>query len=206
MELEKRCVNKEIRTITDDNGDKYVEGYALVFNSLSDDLGGFREMILPEAINEEFIRGSDIFCYINHNENNGILARSRYGVGSLKLSIDDRGLKYRFKLGKSYHHQQLAEYLERGEIIASSFAFTVQKDEWEKDGDTYIRKIYRFDKIYDVSPVFESAYKATEVALRSKDKLKELQEKEARAKEQQEREQRELNQYFVELKNKYSYD
>ncbi len=205
MEVEKRYLTDGI-TLAEESGDQYIEGYALIFNSLSNDLGGFREVILPEALNEEIIKGSDIYCFINHNESSGVLARSRYGVGSLSLQVDEKGLKYRFKLGKSYHHQQLAEYLERGEITASSFAFTVLEDEWVNEDGAYIRKIKKFEKLYDVSPVFEPAYSETEVSLRSLNKFKELKKKEEELRKLEKQKEEELEKYYSNLKNKYSYD
>ena len=73
-----------------------VEGYALVFGKQSRDLGGFTEVIEPTAL-EGILEKSDILCLLNHNEDRGILARSKYGTGSLELTIDDTGLKYRFQ-------------------------------------------------------------------------------------------------------------
>ena len=73
-----------------------VEGYALVFGKQSRDLGGFTEVIEPTAL-EGILEKSDILCLLNHNEDRGILARSKYGTGSLELTIDDTGLKYRFE-------------------------------------------------------------------------------------------------------------
>lgn len=195
----------EIRAVDDESGEKWIEGYAIIFNSLSQNLGGFYEIVNPVAIDNDVLKASDIYAYINHNENSGVLARSRYGVGSLQLSIDDKGLKYRFRLGKSYHHQQLLEYIERGEVIGSSFAFTVEDEVWERrpDGD-YLRTILKFRRIYDISPVFEPAYLSTDVvvAQRSLDKLDSLKEQEKKA----EQEKEELKNYFENLKNTYKYD
>jgi len=61
-----------------------VEGYALVFNKESRDLGGFTEVIEPEAI-EGILDKSDILCLLNHNEERGVLARSKFGNGSLQF-------------------------------------------------------------------------------------------------------------------------
>ncbi len=200
METEKRYITSEMRLLSNEDGSRYVEGYALKFNELSQNLGGFYEQILPEAIDNEIINNSDIYCYINHNEYNGVLARSRFGNGSLQLTVDEVGLKYRFKIGKSSQHQQLVEYIERGEIFASSFAFTVNSDDWTKlDDGNYLRRIKKFERIYDVSPVFEPAYPATEVALR---KLNELTENEKNVLMIK----KELENYYNELKNKYKYD
>ena len=75
---------------------RIVEGYAIVFNSESRDLGGFTEVIEPTAL-EGVLQQSDILCLLNHNEDRGILARSKYGAGSLKLEVDSTGLKYSFE-------------------------------------------------------------------------------------------------------------
>ena len=64
--------------------DRTVEGYALVFNSESKDLGGFTEVIEPSALNGVLER-SDVFCLLDHNKDRGVLGRSRYGSGSLTL-------------------------------------------------------------------------------------------------------------------------
>lgn len=200
METEKRYITNEMRLLSNEDGSRYVEGYALKFNELSQNLGGFYEQISPEAIDNEIINNSDIYCYINHNEYNGVLARSRFGKGSLELTVDEVGLKYRFKIGKSSQHKQLVEYIKRGEIFASSFAFTVNSDDWTKlDDGNYLRRIKKFEKIYDVSPVFEPAYPATSVALR---KLNELTENEKNVLMIK----KELENYYNELKNKYKYD
>ena len=60
---------------------------------------------------------------------------------------------------------ELLEYLKRGDLNQSSFAFTIAKDEgaerwYKKDGVIY-RDIYKIDKLFDVSPVFQPAYNAT---------------------------------------------
>ena len=61
---------------------RMVEGYAIVFDSESRDLGGFVEKIEPSAL-DGVLEKSDILCLLNHNEDKGILARSNKGVGSL---------------------------------------------------------------------------------------------------------------------------
>jgi HK97 family phage prohead protease len=150
-----------------------VEGYAAVFDEVSVQIMGFREIIRRGAITEAVISSSDVFALIDHDHSRGILARRRNGKGSLELSLDERGLKYRFTLPNSPVGQELRSYLERGEITASSFAFTVTKDEWAKNGDgTYTRSVLEIDRLYDVSPVFIAAYENTEVAMRSIERMK----------------------------------
>jgi phage head maturation protease len=49
-----------------------------------------------------------------------------------------------------------------------SFGFITKRDLWRQEGDTQIRELHQVD-LYDVSPVTYPAYKATEIALRSRD-------------------------------------
>lgn len=150
-----------------------VEGYALVFNSQSEDLG-FYETISPEAITEETIRKSDVMCLLDHDKNRGILARSRYGKGSLKLSVDDKGLKYEFDAPHTSLGDELLEMLRRGDINQSSFAFSIAEggDRWEKKDNNYYRTITKIERLYDVSPVYTPAYSSTSVGCRNFDDFK----------------------------------
>lgn len=169
----KKDTNKEIRYFNEiraneDSESRKVEGYAIVFNSQSEDLG-FIETIEPSAITDEVIAKSDVFALMNHDDKRGILARSRRGKGSLKLTIDDRGLKYEFNAPKTTLGDELLEMLRRNDITSSSFAFTVAEhgDTWEKRDGRYYRTIKKIDRLYDVSPVYCPAYSETSVACRS---------------------------------------
>lgn len=173
----KKQNEKEIRNIGDitsaDNESRKVEGYALVFNTESEDLG-FYETISTEAITEETIKKSDVMCLLDHSKNRGILARSRYGKGSLKLSIDEKGLKYEFDAPKTALGDELLEMLRRGDINQSSFAFSVAEggDKWEKRDNKYHRTITKIERLYDVSPVYQPAYLSTTVGCRNFDDFK----------------------------------
>lgn len=170
-EKEIRSFSLEWRRSEDDP--RRVEGVAAVFNSESEDLG-FRELIADGAIDDECIQRSDVFAYLNHDDSRGVLARSRKGKGSLRLWLDGEGLHYSFSAPKTALGDELLEYLERGDITASSFAFTVGDDHWEnRDGQVY-RTITKIDRLYDVSPVFEPAYQATSVAQRKAEDLSEV--------------------------------
>ena len=160
MEKEVRNYNLDVRALDESRS---VEGYALVFNSLSEDLGGFREQIDANAL-DGVLERSDVMALLNHDSSRGILARSRYGEGSLTLTVDEKGLRYNFEAPHSALGDEVLEYLRRGDINQSSFAFTVSSDSWEKQSDgSYLRTITGFDRLFDVSPVFTPAYAATSV-------------------------------------------
>ena len=119
---------KEIRNydggVKQEVASRNVTGYALVFNSESEDLGGFTEVIDKDAL-QGVIERSDILALLNHNEDKGVLARSTKGTGSLELTVDDLGLLYRFEAPHTALGDELIEGLRRGDIRASSFAFDV---------------------------------------------------------------------------------
>lgn len=140
-----------------------VSGYAVVFNSDSENIG-FIERIHPNAITEETINNSDVLAKFNHDDSK-VLARSNKGKGSLKLTVDTRGVAYEFESPKTALGDELLEYLTRGDITASSFAFTIPKEDgaekWSKRDGRIYRDIYKIDRLYDISPVFQPAYSET---------------------------------------------
>lgn len=177
-DVEEREAEQEQTTepeTNDEQDEHIIEGYAIVFNTLSEDLGGFREIIEPNAIDEELINNSDIYYLFNHNSESIPLARSKNGEGSLKLSIDDKGLKYSFNCLNSEFYQ----IVQRGDLDKSSFAFSLPDDgsgeKWEKSNEyNYIRRITKIEKLYDCSAVLVPAYSSTSVYARSNDNKKEV--------------------------------
>ena len=172
-EIEKRGGELQIEV-----SDRLVSGYAVVFDTWSNDLG-FYEKILKGAITEDTIKRSDVICKLNHDDQK-VLARSKYGEGSLILEVDDIGLKYTFESPRTQYGDELLEYLRRGDITGSSFAFTIEEDEFsyqwpfDKDADPVLcREVIKVDKLFDVSPVFSPAYEKTSVA--NKRKLEEVE-------------------------------
>ena len=173
---------KEIRlgdNATSTSESRHIEGYAIVFNSLSNDLGGFREIIEPTAIDDELIKNSDIVCLMNHDIKKGLLARSYHGRGSLKLDIDEHGLHYSFEAPKTALGDEVLEGIRRGDISKCSFAFVCGEDNWTKDENgEYIRHVKKIKNLYDVSLVYHPAYDETEVKAdtRGLDELKAQEE------------------------------
>lgn len=201
MNKEQRSITSEIR-LSNDSNNRLVEGYALLFNTESRDLGGFTEIIEPNSL-DGVIDKSDVFCVLNHQNERGILARSKKGSGSLILEVDETGLKYLFEAPNTALGDELLEYLKRGDITGSSFAFIVNEDKWENNDGKYLRRIKSFDLLFDVSPVFNPAYEETSVAKRSLDNILEEQRQAEEAKKaaEDEAKKEELNKYFENLRN-----
>ena len=186
-----------------------VEGVAVVFESWSEDLGGFREKIARGALDGVIAR-SDIFALLDHRRDRGILGRSKRGDQvSLQLEVREDGLHYSFEAPETALGDELLSCLERGEIDGSSFAFTVLEDQWERVGDEYQRTITKIDELYDVSPVYSPAYSQTTCDLRGLDALK-AQEKEAEeeraAAAKAEEERIAFGKYIADLKDEIKYE
>ena len=146
---------------------RMISGYAAVFDSDSEDLGGFTERIERGAF-AEAIKVSDVRALFNH-DNNMILART--ASGTLRIYEDERGLKYEFEAPNTTAGNDVLQMIKRGDINQSSFGFTVEQDSWAKrDGTTY-RTIKKVKRLYDVSPVTFPAYPEASVAVR---KLEEI--------------------------------
>ena len=172
--------NKEVRTfevqdleLRMDGETPMVVGYGAVFNSESNDLGGFREFIAPGAFDGRL--EDDVRFLINHDG----LPLARTTNGTLRLSVDERGLKYEAKLNPNVStSRDLIELLKDGTINQSSFAFIVEDDSWEMRDGTNYRTINKVSRLYDVSSVTYPAYNeaSSSVALRSMEEWKENEE------------------------------
>ena len=177
--MRERQLERRSATISNINSEtRTVEGYAVVFNSQSEDLGFF-ETIAPSAVTVDVINRSDVFALLNHNPDK-VLARCRYGEGSLSLSIDEKGLKYSFQAPNTELGNELIEHIRRGEIDSSSFAFIVSTDDgsekWENINGTTYRTINKIECLCDVSPVWQPAYSATSVSARAKEMLNTMEQ------------------------------
>lgn len=172
--MESKSVDKQVNEIRNLYGDEVeiravevrageeesltIEGYAALYNERTN-LGYFEEVISPGAF--EGREQDDVRLLINHTGNP--LARTING--SLELTADSRGLYYRANLIDTQEGRDLYKMIKRGDISQSSFAFTIEKDNWDENRS--LRTIERVGTLYDVSPVTYPAYSATSVSARS---------------------------------------
>jgi len=150
----------EIRAASE-NGLNF-RGYAAVFDSPSEDLGGFRETIAPGAFTNTIARKSpDIKMFQNHNWD--IVLASK-GGGTLRLTEDERGLFVDADLPDNEWGRPVRDAVARGDISSMSFGFNVTNDEWNDDHDE--RRVTEV-KLWEVSPVTSwPAYAATSASVR----------------------------------------
>jgi HK97 family phage prohead protease len=156
------------------DGRPVLTGYAVRYNTLSVDLGGFRETILPGAFDKVLNRQrgkGDVVALFNHDPNQ-LLGRT--SSGTLELSSDDKGLRYSVTLPNTELGRTIAELVARSDLRGSSFAFTVPSDgkgeQWTQGEDGKPRRAIReVSGLFDVSVVTHPAYPSstTSVARRS---------------------------------------
>jgi HK97 family phage prohead protease len=134
-------------------------GHAVVFDSLSLDLGGFREIIRPEAVMRTLAEGSDLRALWNHDSSMPI---GRVSAGTLAIRKDARGLVAEIDPPNSA--SAYVESIRRGDVSGMSFAFQALEDDWRMDGETVIRELT--DMIMsEVSAVTFPAYPATDIGV-----------------------------------------
>lgn len=205
--LERRnFINSEIRIANSES--REVVGYASVFTdsegnpALSENLGGFREKIDPNSF--DTVLDDDVKALFNHNPD--LILASK--ANSLKLSVDERGLKYSFTIpeGLSYGNDLLVN-LENGNVTQSSFGFIVEEDSWDEDEDgNTIRTIIKVGRLLDVSPVVYPAYPDSTVAKRNFLNYRTEREKQENKKQEKYQIKRELLDKkikLLKLKNSY---
>ncbi len=157
----------ELRAIepAGDAQEMIVEGRAIVYESptVMYEIDGVKyyEVIARGALEGADLR--DVPFKYNHSSSVMVMARTRNKT--LELIPDEQGLLVRAKLANTTAGRDLYELIRRGDVDKMSFAFTVEKDEYDRDART--RHILRFKRIWDVSAVDTPAYDQTYIAARS---------------------------------------
>lgn len=155
----------EIRAANDDSGKPKITGHAAVYNSLSEDLGGFREIIAMGAFTKT-LKDADVRGLWNHDPN---IVLGRNKSGTLRLHEDDKGLAFELDPPDTQLVRDMVMTpIGRGDVSQCSFRFRTITDKWEKQGGIWVRTLVEVD-ISDVSIVTYPAYSATDASVRSID-------------------------------------
>lgn len=186
--LEIRSIQSEIRSLED--GSRKITGLAIPSGTRSELLYNnvknyrFYETIEPEALNDVIDR-FDIKLYLNHDSSQGTYARSKFGKGSLRLFITERGLEFETELPNTVYGDALLEGIRRGDFDAMSFAFLPDDDVLDKNEDgTYSRTIKHIGMLEECSILScLPAYTATDVSCRSLENFIETEKREQEEKQ-----------------------
>lgn len=142
-------------------GDQFrtLAGYASVFNTPSEDLGGFREIIAPGAFTRALAAPDLSVALLWNHDPDTVMASTRNGT--LELTQDQKGLRCWARVDmEDFDAKRVVGKIRSGLIDQMSFAFTVAEggDEWEvRDGNNW-RTVRDVSGLYDVSAVTWPAY------------------------------------------------
>lgn len=161
--LERRTFNGDVEVRAMEDGRQVAVGYAARFNTFSQNLGGFVEVVEPTAFNQT-VQQADVRALYNHEPN---MLLGRMSSGTLRLEVDEVGLRYELDLPPTQLGKDLAVLMARGDISGSSFGFQTIEDGWGETPDGFPMRSLKQVALRDVGPVTFPAYTAADVALRS---------------------------------------
>jgi len=146
--------------------DSEITGYAAVFYDGTPEteyrlMEGYTERIAPTAFDRAL--DHNIFCLWDHDKGTYLGCTDS---GTLKLSIDGRGLKYTLNYDPSDpDHQRVRAKIARGDCTGASFRFGILEDEWirGKSPVNVVKQLY----LVEVGPTPWACYKGSSCSIRS---------------------------------------
>lgn len=173
MEAERRFVSMAevedslVVELRDDSAPK-IRGIAPPWDSLSVDLGGFREKFASTAFDKILSKKRiDVPLLFNHDDSK-VLARTTNGT--LRITKEDRGLAYEADPIDTPTAAEVLTLIRTKTIFGSSFAFTTSEkgETWTEDErGNVVRTITEATGLYDISPVTRAAYGGSALSARS---------------------------------------
>lgn len=142
-------------------------GYAAIYNSQSQDLGGFVERIIPGAFTRSLTSPDHIRALLEHDPQRLL---GRVGSRTLTLQEDSKGLRFELSLPDTSYARDLGVLVERGDISGCSFGFRVPAggDHWEMRSGQLTRDLVAID-LQEITITSNPAYLDTTVAKRGMD-------------------------------------
>jgi HK97 family phage prohead protease len=156
--METRVFEIDSLEVREEADGMHLEGYAALFNSRSENLGGFTETIAPGAFRASLKSRNDIKMLWNH-DTGAVLGSTR--AGTLTLTEDERGLRVSAVLPNTSHGRDARELISRGDVTGFSFGFSMPArggDEWNAEGTERVLKSVR---LFEVSLTPFPAYTQT---------------------------------------------
>jgi HK97 family phage prohead protease len=162
-ELERRLLREPVALRAAADGAPRIGGYALKFNKLSRNLGGWVEQIDPDSLRKSEGDGwPGVMARYNHELLLGSIAGQ-----SLRLSVDGTGLDYEVDLLDDADSQRVQKLVGRGDVSRSSFAAYMHESDWSQTPDGFPLRTVTAMSLVDVAPVDDPAYYDTSTGLRS---------------------------------------
>lgn len=190
--MEKRKINNKFEVhfnnfeqrAYETDGKKYIEGYAAIFDTRSkliyDWAGKYYEIIERGAFDEVLESDKLDVIYTPNHDYDKVVARTK--SGTLKLEVDERGLKYIAEVPENISYaNDIYQSIKRGDTYESSFTFSVDENgqTWSEDENGMdIRTIHKVKHLREVASVTWGAYATTDVEARGRKEYIERKQKE----------------------------
>ena len=162
-----RSTATDLQAVTRDDAGKttkQIQGYAIIFDTLSIDLGGFFEAIDSTAL--DGVDLSDIKLIYAH-ENNQILART--DAGNLQVKVDDKGVFFIADLADTTLANDVYNNIQAGNLKGMSFGFTIADggDKWVRQPNgKLLHEVTQIGILGELTVTAWPAYPSTSVELK----------------------------------------
>lgn len=150
----------ELRLVQSDEGRVRIEGRAIVYDALSEDLGGFREKFVPGSVRLD----PDLLALFDHDTS---MVLGRVSAGTLEVEDGPHGVDMRAWPPDTIWAKDMRISMERGDIRHMSFRFWAKNEGWDVVGDELIRTVLEAE-VSELSVVSMPAYTQTSAQVRAR--------------------------------------
>ena len=162
-------MNRTVRSVPvefmtrEEEGNKSIEGYFAVFNSVYDIAPGMSESIAPGAFSKSL--AGDIRALVNHDTS---LVLGRTKAGTLVLREDSRGLWGHIDINPNdVAAMDLYARVQRGDVDQCSLGFEIRSQDTDIKEDGSIHWTLTEIELYEVSCCTFPAYEETSISART---------------------------------------
>ena len=156
--------NDDTQEEKETQGEKVISGYAIKFGAPSKDLGGFVEVITPEALKEVDL--SNVILLHGHDYGKPLASVK---ADTLKLEVDEIGLRFEATLQDTTYANDIYKNIQAGIIDSMSFGFEIGVESFDKNEDGVItRSIEKVKALREISIVTVPAYNESNVKVNTR--------------------------------------
>ena len=130
-----------------EGGKSYIEG-VIPYNSRSEEMWGFVEVLAPTAFNKTLGDGANVFAFWAHDERD-VLASTQ--AGTLKLESREDGLHFSVEMRDSPQSAEHFAAVQRGDVAGVSFGFIAEKETWDNTQEPSLRTLTEV-RLLEISP------------------------------------------------------
>ncbi|MCX7023056.1 MAG: HK97 family phage prohead protease [Spirochaetes bacterium] len=140
-------LTSKIKTRKNEDGTRYIDGM-IPYNSRSEEMWGFVEMIDPSAFRKTLADGAEVFAFWAHNEGEVLASRS---AKTLTMDNRDEGLHFAIEMRDTAISEDRWLAIERGDVNGVSFGFITEREEWDNTVKPNIRTLKEV-RLLEISP------------------------------------------------------